>query len=127
MLGSKGVRLIGLFFILLPTLAVPVVLADEKDPWYVGPPDSQRVKAYEVLYAEYFEDIQAKLAREVNSSRLARARVVNVINKAVAHWKKHQRDHYEVSLTYLFVDGDKPLHYDFVIDGDRIRKLVYSK
>ena len=112
----------------------PYIAADANFPeWLKGKPDTQVYKNRQKIYQYVFDDISIKtavslnievVARESTLRRLARERVINTTNKAVSHWQLHRSPSYIVRLRYLLTGQEDPVHYDFNLSDNVLKKHI---
>lgn len=93
---------------------------DADIPWYGGKTNTNELADRSHLYEYYFKNVEESLGLDIRDDGLARMRIVNLVNKAIDDWLKYRKDEYRIEVKYLVVNGERPLHYEFVIKADQM-------
>lgn len=105
-----------------------VLVADDDFPkWLQGKSDTTEYKKWSKLYEHVFKELESKLGISLANEQLARQRIINTVNKAAGHWKLHGNKEYKVRLPYLIIGEIDPMHYEFHLSDEVLRKYVINK
>lgn len=128
---------ITIFIISCFYLYTSAIADDNFTGWLEGRSDIKVYKNREKLYDYVFNDVQSKtgislvnekLAKgSISIKRLAWERIVNATNKAVSHWQLNKHKVYKVELRYLLTGELDPIHYEFYLSDEVLKKYVISK
>lgn len=92
--------------------------------WLGGPPDLEQRAEWCGVYGWVFEQADAQTEGLARKDELASQRLINLLNKLLAHHRKEGEDSYSAEIRYLVISEESPHHFTFQIMSEKLDALM---
>lgn len=92
--------------------------------WLGGEADLEQRPDRCGVYKWFFEQADAQTEGLASENELAGKRLINLVNKLVAHHQQEGEDSYSAEIRYLVIGEEEPHHFSFRITGERLDALL---